>query len=59
MWGDIVKIIVDADELQHIAAKIDMYADLLDDVEGYADEIKNATADLREIADLAEPVKGE
>ena len=45
-----------------------MYADLLigldeeddiDYVEGYADEIKRAAANLREIADDAEEVKGE
>lgn len=63
-----MKIIVELDDLCHIASMIEMYADLLigldeeDDiyyVEGYADEIKRAAANLREVADDAEEVKGE
>ena len=63
-----MKIIVELDDLCHIASKIEMYADLLigldeeddiDYVEGYADEIKRAAQDLREVVDDAEEVKGE
>lgn len=61
-----MKIIVELEELQHIAAHLEMYADLLDyvdetdidDVEGYAAEIKEGAAALRRVGDEAEPVKG-
>lgn len=66
--GDIVKIIVELDDLCHIAARIEMYADLLDGLDeaddidyvpGYTEEIKRAAQDLREVVDDAEEVKGE
>ena len=61
-----MKVIVDLDELQRIAGTLEMYADLLeyvdendlDEVEGYADEIKQAADALRNIVFNAETVEG-
>ena len=61
------RIIVDTEELQSIATTVEMYADILeyvdesdvDDLPGYAEQLKQAASALSDLALFAEPVKGE
>lgn len=60
------RIVVDSEELEQATAKVEMYADILeyvdendiDDVEGYAEELKEAADTLWNIVFNAETVEG-